>query len=119
VCRGILNGLRLGRVLEECFDCVRRLALKQVVRAARPRPYPFACNAMYSSILSFGLVAAASLSWTSFEAPTFAPTQPGADELPEGLKCGLGKEFHAGRRAALRAAVGTGWPFARTRAFGG
>ena len=64
---------------------------------------------MYSSILSFGLVAAASLSWTSFEAPTLAPTQPGADELPEGLKCGLGKEFHAGRRAALRAAVGTGW----------
>lgn len=31
------------------------------------------------------------------------------DTLPDGIECGLGKDFHAGRRAALRAAVGEGW----------
>ena len=42
-------------------------------------------------------------------APAPAPAPSAVAEVPEGQVCGLGKAFHAGRRAALREAVGEGW----------
>lgn len=58
---------------------------------------------------SLALVAAALVS-----APFLTPGASGEspdplDTLPDGIECGLGKDFHAGRRAALRQAVGDGW----------
>lgn len=57
---------------------------------------------MHRFLIALGLLGLAS---TGFSSGPGGSSRSGA---PEGVECGLGKVFHAGRRAALRAAVGEG-----------
>jgi len=52
---------------------------------------------MHRTLIALGLLGLASFGLSSPEGVA-----------PEGVECGLGKDFHAGRRAALREAVGEG-----------